>query len=117
MENWEKYYKLPLKLDPTPYTSYAWCRDDSMALTFAHAVTREEARYIIEVINGTQSGGFENIRYDDTEFFINNIYTFQIRGWGNLTGTGGHHLSEDVAEKIHMDFRDYVYSKLKHNNE
>lgn len=35
-----------------------------------------------------------------------------IRGWGNLTGTGSHHFSEEKASKIQDDFRDWLIYKL-----
>jgi hypothetical protein len=42
----------------------------------------------------------------DNELFI------LIRGWGNLTGTGAHHFSEEKAVKIQDDFRDWIIYKL-----
>jgi hypothetical protein len=35
-----------------------------------------------------------------------------IRGWGNLTGTGGYNFDEEKAFKIQDDFRDWVIEKL-----
>ena len=35
-----------------------------------------------------------------------------IRGWGNLTGIGGHNLPAKKAAKIQDDFRDWIIYKL-----
>ena len=35
-----------------------------------------------------------------------------IRGWGNLTGTGGYHFSQEKAAKIQDDFRDWIIDKI-----
>jgi hypothetical protein len=113
MSKWEKYYKLPLRLDPSPYSSYAWGEDDSMVLGFSNEISREEVRYIIDVINGDEASGFENLNFSDTEFFVEDKYICEIRGWGNLTGIGGHDLTQEEAEEIHMDFRDFIYHQLK----
>lgn len=113
MSNWGKYYKLPLHLDPAPYSSYAWGEDDSMVLGFSSTMSRNDAKYIIDVLNGDAISTFENLRFEDTEFYDGDKYIFEIRGWGNLTGIGAHKLTEEEAEKIHMEFRDFIYHQLK----
>ena len=35
-----------------------------------------------------------------------------IRGWGNLTGTGGYNFSEEKAIKIQDDFKNWIVYKL-----
>ena len=35
-----------------------------------------------------------------------------IRGWGNLTGTGGYHFAEEKAIKIQDDFKNWIVYKL-----
>jgi hypothetical protein len=35
-----------------------------------------------------------------------------IRGWGNLTGTGGYNFKEEKAIKIQDDLRDWIIYKL-----
>jgi len=113
MNNWKKYYKLPLKPDPGGYSSYAWGADDGMVLGFDNNISREETRYFIDVINGNEKGGFKNVTVDETDIFINGVFQFEIRGWGNLTGTGGHNLSEEKAVEIQDAFRDFVVEQLK----
>jgi hypothetical protein len=38
-----------------------------------------------------------------------------IRGWGNLTGIGGHHFDGEKASKIQDNFRDWLIYKLQKN--
>ena len=35
-----------------------------------------------------------------------------IRGWGNLTGSGGHNLSQQEAANIQNTFAEYIVNKL-----
>lgn len=35
-----------------------------------------------------------------------------IRGWGNLTGTGAHHLPEDEAANIQDTFAEFIVNRL-----
>jgi len=117
MKDFKKYFPLPLKLDEPPYSSYAWTNKGDMALTFDDDVMREEALAIVDTINGEANETIPNLKFDGVDFFDGDTYIFCIRGWGNLTGIGGHNFSHERAEKIQDAFRDYVYEQLKGKDE
>lgn len=49
---------------------------------------------------------------DGTEILNGGKLFITIRGWGNLTGIGGHNFGEAKAVKIQDDFRDWLIYKL-----
>lgn len=111
--NWKQFYKLPLQLDPEPYCSYAWTKDDEMALGFDNDVTREEAQFIIDALNGKTSGTLPNLKLDGpVDFLQGDKYIFCVRGYGSLTGVGGHKLSRNKADKIQDEFVQYILKTL-----
>lgn len=116
--NWKKFFKLPLKLDEPPYSSYAWTDDNEMALMFDGELNREYCQYIVDVINGDikVKGEVHGLTLDGpVDFLKNGEYIFCVRGYGSLTGIGGHNFSEKKADKIQDDFVKYILKKL--NNE
>ena len=113
MKEFKKYYKLPLKLDEAPYSTYAWTEDDNMALMFDDNIDREDAQKIIDIINDEREDKLAILTFEGVDFFNNEKYIFCIRGWGNLTGTGANNLPQDRAEVIQDNFRDFIYNKLK----
>ena len=84
-------------------------------------VTGEETRFkILSCINGVSPSPkteliltydpdstiiFIEIEGKQREFII-------VRGWGNLTGCGGHNLSEKVAVRLQTEFAEYIIKKL-----
>jgi len=110
--NWKDFYKLPLKLDPEPYTSYAWTKDDEMALMFDDDTNREHCQQIIDSINGLGDFKIDRLRVDVVDFYRGDDYPFCVRGYGSLTGIGGHHFSQKKADKIQDDFVEHIMKQL-----
>ncbi len=109
---WEDVYKLPLKYDGI---SYAWTKDNIMALMFTDLVSNKNAQDIINIINGTENIKEDRLKWrvDGVDFYFNDLYLFCVRGWGHLTGVGGLNLSEQKAEQIQDDFIKYIISKIE----
>jgi len=113
--NWKEFYKLPLKLDEAPYSSYAWTSDGEMALGFDMDLNREYCQYIVDVINGEikVKGQVHGLTLDGpVDFLKGGQYIFCVRGYGSLTGIGGHALPEDKADKIQDDFVQHILKTL-----
>ena len=114
--DWKEFYKLPLKLDPEPYSSYAWTSDNSMALGFDRELNREYCQYIVDVINGDVKvkGQVHGLGLDaPVDFTKDGEYIFCVRGYGELTGIGGHNLSQEKADKIQDDFVQHILKTLR----
>ena len=111
--NWTEFYKLPLKLDPEPYCSYAWTSDGEMALMFDRDLNREYCQYIVDVINGEikVKGQEHDLKLDGSvDFLKGGEYIFCVRGYGSLTG--GHNFSQEKSDKIQDDFVQYILKTL-----
>ena len=105
-------YKLPLHADH--HGSYAWTKNDVMALDFDYDVDMKVRKDIIATINGEKESETKGrwFRTNHIDFFLDGQYIFCIRGWGHLTGTGAMHLPETSAARIQDEFSDYVYSRI-----
>ena len=108
--NWKNYYKLPLKLE----CGYAWGKDGGMALTFDYDSKNTDSIAIIDAINGTEHDKFiiTDLTYDGVDFYQNGKYIFCVRGWGNLTGIGGHNFSPKKASQIQDEFVKHIFNQL-----
>ena len=107
-------YTLPLHADK--YGSYAWSKNDVMALDFEYDVPgwKEIRKDVISAINGEKESETKGrwFRTNHIDFFLDGKYIFRIRGWGHLTGTGAMHLPETSAARIQDEFSDYVFSRI-----
>lgn len=128
LARFKKYYKFPL-VAVEPYYSKWFGQDKSMALDFPHELlnlpnvfytTNEERKRIIDQINGkTEINRFtEKLRYEgeSSTIYLENggddLIFIIIRGWGNLTGTGGHNLDVEKAAEIQDEFGEYIIKRL-----
>jgi len=105
---WEKYYRLPLKLD----YGYAFAKNNTMALTFNSDIPIDIQNSIVDAINGTSEYKIPTLTNDGVDFSDEPTYLFCVRGWGGLIGIGGLNLSEKKAAKIQDDFIDYIIKQL-----
>lgn len=110
MDEFKKYYKLPLKLDGCGV--YVFTKDNKMA--FTNVTTVLEAKDIINAING-ESEGIYNASIDDGFITIDNRKVLMVRGWGMLTGCGAYKLEPKKAESIQNQFINYCVNQLKRN--
>jgi len=74
--------------------------------------------FILDVINGekTFTNNQLSFKHDGGYIMANENETSKniilIRGWGNLTGIGGHHLSAEDAANIQDTFADFIVNQL-----
>lgn len=128
--DFKKYYTFPLRVEE-PYDIKVFTADGSMAIDYPFAMlhSAEQAYYLdsaikakmLDQINGvTEDFRMENVLiYDpkDTSIYLEvadmKLLLMVIRGWGNLTGPGGHNLPEEKAAKIQDAFANYVVERLR----
>ena len=110
LSDWEKVYQLPIHVDK--FGSYAWSKNGTMALMFID-ISEEDCFKIINSINGVEKNTIKGIHNDGPDFYQDNDLIFYVRGWGNLTGTGGLNYSEEKAIKIQDGFITHVLKSLK----
>lgn len=122
---WQDAYKLPLKLWGVGEVK-VFTADSTMAFDFMFEMFRdqypkmrlisdENKLDIIALINGEKKGAIEGVvTYDRKEQTVNvdGDVIFLIRGWGNLTGTGGLNLQPEQAAFIQDEFAKYIVEKL-----
>lgn len=128
LARFKKYYKFPL-VAVEPYYSKWFGQDTSMALDFPHEMlglsnvfytTDEDRKKLISQINGdTEENRFiEKLRYEGESSTIylehagEDLVFIIVRGWGNLTGPGGHNLPEEKAAEIQDEFGEYIIKRL-----
>lgn len=121
MENFAKYYEMPLHVDDYCPT-YVWTKDNEMAFNYLdeEKINNEnlvEICEIVDAINGYGPGYFNAsvspIQNDVIQ--IDGVDKLLIRGWGNLTARGSHNLSSEKASKIQDDFAKWIVEQLRRN--
>ena len=114
---WEDVWNLPLR--KSDYDDYVYSSNGVSALShFKNGWVFDEmtVNKIVSIINGEVDSDFLPAwKAKGCEIFYQEDYAFCVRGWGYLTGTGGLHLSESIAESIQDEFISYILSRL--NNE
>lgn len=139
---YSKYYSGPFTSDET---SYIWTADGHMAFQWEDHLTipYSNKEWIVQHLNGMSVlvPGFKGVFHLGTEEGIgavsfsdkadakhNTIWyetphlptpprpILMVRGWGNLTGCGGHALSADEAAKIQDGFLEWAVSRLNEHD-
>lgn len=110
MKTFRDVYTLPLKLG-----SGGWIYDQNNYFV-ADTILKSQShrQQLVDIINGNLIAKF-NIRFAHKEGLVfsnagENI--LRIRGWGNLTGTGGFNLSNEEAANIQDTFAEYIVEQL-----
>jgi hypothetical protein len=79
-------------------------------------VNEEMRNSVINSLNTVEhlpiEGEFTINENKPTYIYRDNVPFILIRGWGNLTGTGGHNFDHEKAAKIQDELRDWIISKL-----
>ena len=115
MIRWENYYKLPLRYDTS--CGYVLDSENTNALQFDYKFSAHEAKKIVSALNGETEYKIEKLTVkDNIDFYINGDYSFCVRGFGHLTGTGACNLSYEKAAKIQYEFVDYILNCLTEKN-
>lgn len=112
--NWEKYFKLPLSYDGF---NFVWDANDSLALMFDYDSDEELRHKVVDILNGDSKETIEGLENEEIDFDLNGKPFFCVRGWGKLTGAGGHNLTVEEATAIQDGFVDYINAKLKGEKE
>lgn len=115
IKDWKDIYKLPLHLDDT--IGWVWDSNDNFVFQF----TIDDIELCKKVIGLLNSEAY-TIK-DSTSFVYEDGYIIDekrnnlilIRGWGNLTGTDTHNLSEDEAILVQDTFGNHITNKLNGN--
>lgn len=117
---WQEYYKLPLEVDE--YCDIiTWTADGQRAFDWLIGCDLEKKQELIKIINGEASDKkFKHRFYREgihifNEASITEYPILRVRGWGRLTGVGGHHLDRDAAIQIQNAFGDFIVEQLNKN--
>ena len=114
MENFKKYYKLPLHADSIGL--YVRTIDEEMALMFTVRIEDDVIKNIVDKLNGecNKSTLPEWHIKNRTEVWFEDAKVMIIRGWGMLHGTGNgcYNLPKEEAIKIQDEFAEYIVNIL-----
>lgn len=114
MKTYKDVYQFPLHLNE----DIGWVRDakSQFVFQFEDYIGILLQNNIVDVINGNSKPKKQHnfihedglISEDGNEFIL-------IRGWGNLTGKGGHNLSPEEAANIQDTFAEFIVEQLNQN--
>jgi hypothetical protein len=88
---------------------------DNFVFEFEKGVSKELQQEVIFSLNALDNEPINELKLsflDAIEILNDGQKFILIRGWGNLTGTGGYHFSEEKAIKIQDDFKNWIVCKL-----
>lgn len=112
------FYTRPFKM--YEYGRQVYDAKNDFVFEFEKGVDKELQKEVIFSLNALDNEPIENLKLS----FLNPIEILNdgekficIRGWGNLTGTGGYHFKEEKAIKIQDDFRDWIIDKVMTQSE
>lgn len=123
MKTWKDIYELPFSY-PEHEDEYSIARvyDNKGQFTFEFRRTSPDTRKkILSIINGEDSLKSNNlIKFEynkchqiiTTELNGKKIDVIQIRGWGYLTGIGGHYLKNREAINVQDTLGQYIVDRL-----
>lgn len=120
MEAFKMYYKFPLKqdlvLDDTVLTvdnemAFQFCEEDDTNSIYLSNETKKE---ILHAINNNLKiqQYFPDLSIEGSLIKSGSKVLIILRGWGNLTGIGGHNLRADKAKSIQNQFALYIINCL-----
>lgn len=72
----------------------------------------EFERKVITKINGIHINFEHEFKHENGMIYYLNTHVMTIRGWGNLTGVGGHNLPPEEAANIQDTFADFIVEQL-----
>lgn len=114
MKTYKDIYKFPLKQGD--YCSWVWDNNEGNFVFQFLIKDKEDRKKLLEVINGERNLKDKEVIFQHKGGYITESNTkvdiILIRGWGGLTGTGGHNLSGEEAANIQDTFADYIVERL-----
>jgi len=117
MKTFKDVYKFPLRSEEYD-AGYVFDSNDNLVFQF---MDNKYINLIIDILNDKIKSNYtdkfhywkqEQIVFIDSE---PRKMVLIIRGWGNLTGTGGMKLSNEEAINIQDTFAEFIISKLNDN--
>lgn len=113
MKSYKDIYEFPLTVD-----RIGWIRDNKRQFVAQIETDNDEVnKHIVDIINGESlSIAGRKFTHKDGEIISNGEVWIIIRGWGNLTGTGAHHLSVEEASNIQDTFAEFIVNTLNGQN-
>ena len=128
MKTWKDIYELPFEFPPDEdgddfFVIMGRVYDAKNQFVFEFLRVSPDAKLrILSIINGEDELKFKKglikFEYNKSEQVIttevNNekINVIRIRGWGNLTGIGGHNLKSEEAANIQDTLGEYIIERL-----
>ena len=119
MKTYKDIYKLPLR--QWEYGSRVSCSNNNFVFQFEPRFTNGEyadgwqelEKQALSAING-HSFFDKEVYHEQGCIFIKGEVKqiITIRGWGNLTGIGGHNLNADEAANIQDTFAEFIVQQL-----
>lgn len=117
MKTFRDIYKLPLRK-----SHGTWVYDDAHNFVFQFEPKYSKGNYadgwidfekkVLNKINGGKENFERKFVHKDGEIIYNDYHVITIRGWGNLTGVGGHNLPPEEAANIQDTFADFIIEQL-----
>ena len=107
------FYTRPFKM--YEYGRQVYDAKDNFVFQFEKVVSKELQQEAIFSLNALDNEPINELKLsvlDAIEILNDGQKFICIRGWGNLTGTGGYHFTSEKASKIQDDFRDWIIYKL-----
>ena len=129
MKTFKDIYKFPLRWDED-FSMKVFGDDGAMAFDFPFGMLKkaypnmiilpnEAKKMIVDVVNGESKGKINySLTYnpDDTIIYADVEGTQRefiiVRGWGNLTGQGGHNLKEEKAIELQTAFANHIIKSI-----
>lgn len=117
MKTYKDIYVFPLEVD-----DFGWVHDQSDNFVFQFVGPNnydENSRQILlDAINGKSPIGLGNpVKHVNGEIqSFDGTPMILIRGWGGLTGIGGHNLSNEEAANIQDTFADFIVEQINNRN-
>lgn len=118
MKTFRDIYKFPLHKDKYGTRVY----DDAHNFVFQFEPKYVKGNYadgweefekkVLDKINGEEEIFGGKFIHKDGNVFHGNNHVITIRGWGNLTGVGGHNLPPEEAANIQDTFADFIVEQL-----
>jgi len=118
MKDWNDIYKLPIAesyIDEEDGFRSKRILDANNNFVFQFLNVKDSAQInALNAINGIEKLKAKQVKFshEDGIILADKNEVIMIRGWGNLTGIGGHNLSSDEAANVQDTFANYIVSKL-----
>jgi hypothetical protein len=112
MKTYKDIYKFPLN---KTYGSWVYDQIDNFVFQFCYNLEDEKEDRLINVINGNEKLTNPELSFKHEGGYIltnKDQKVILIRGWGNLTGVGGHNLPPEEAANIQDTFAEFIVEQL-----